>query len=105
MTESIRIDKWLWQARLATTRSLAARLCDAGAVGIEGRGPVKPSYGLRPGEVVAVPRGRFLFKVKVRTLGTRRGPPAEARLLYDEIESPIPLQAPPEPWTPLLDDA
>jgi ribosomal 50S subunit-recycling heat shock protein len=34
-----------------------------------------------------------LRRVSVLALGTRRGPPAEARLLYDEPEPPQPLRA------------
>ncbi|HUC64393.1 MAG TPA: S4 domain-containing protein, partial [Stellaceae bacterium] len=31
-----RLDKWLWFARFARTRSLAAKLCAEGAVSIAG---------------------------------------------------------------------
>jgi len=105
MTEATRIDKWLWAARFAKTRSGASRLCQAGAVLVEGKGRVKPSCPLRIGDTVQVPRGSFLHTVRVVDFATRRGPPAEARRLYDETRPPEPLTGPlnaEEPWTPLL---
>jgi hypothetical protein len=40
--------------------------------------------------------------VAIRALGERRGPPAEARALYDETRPPEPLREP-TAWEPLLD--
>jgi hypothetical protein len=38
----------------------------------------------------------------VLALGTRRGPASEARRLYEEISSPVPLFDIPPVWEPLL---
>ena len=46
---SVRIDKWLWAARLYKSRSLAAQACNAGHVKIGGN-RVKPSRDIRAGE-------------------------------------------------------
>jgi ribosome-associated heat shock protein Hsp15 len=101
---SRRLDQWLWFARFAKSRSLAARLCAAGAVAVNGTVVSKPSHAVRVGDAVALPQGRLRRTVRVRDLGARRGPPREARLLYDEAAAPVPLSATVPAWTPLLED-
>jgi ribosome-associated heat shock protein Hsp15 len=97
-----RIDLWLWYARFAKTRSLAARLCEAGAVTING-GIVEKASSVRVGDTVSAPQGRMRRTVAVRALGERRGPPAEARMLYEETHPPEPLRQH-EAWDPLLEN-
>ena len=89
--ETLRIDKWLWFARLARTRSGAARLCEAGLVVIGGATILKPHHLVRPGDTVSVANGRHRRHLVVQALGERRGPASEARLLYDEPTPPEPL--------------
>ena len=98
------IDKWLWFARLARTRSLAARLCAAGLVSVAGAAVLKPHHPVRVGDRVTVAQGRVRRRLIVLALGQRRGPAAEARLLYDEPEPPQPLGRIDPTWTPLLDE-
>jgi ribosome-associated heat shock protein Hsp15 len=86
---SCRIDIWLWRARFAKTRSLAAALVERGAVRLTHQGRQtrldKPSRVVHPGdEIVFVRDGRVTI-VRVEALGERRGPPAEARALYVPI--------------------
>jgi ribosome-associated heat shock protein Hsp15 len=95
-----RVDLWIWYARFAKTRSLAARLCGAGAVTVNGQ-PVGKAASVKVGDTVSVPQGRMRRTVEVRALGERRGPPAEARELYLETRPPEPLAAAPE-WESLL---
>lgn len=99
---TLRLDKWLWHARLAKTRSLAARLCAAGAVELAGRPVVKPNQAVRIGSRITVVQGRHRRRVEVLGLGTRRGPAAEAQTLYRELAPPEPLARIPEDWVPLL---
>jgi ribosome-associated heat shock protein Hsp15 len=101
---SIRIDKWLWFARMAKTRSLAARLCAAGLVTVGGVTVLKPHHPVRVGDPVTVAQGRARRRLVVMALGQRRGPAAEARLLYDEPDQPLPLGRIDPAWTPLLDE-
>ena len=87
---SCRADVWLWRARFFKTRSLSARFVEDGRVrlhraGVETRLD-KPSRGLRVGDGIVMAVGGRLVTVKVEGLGERRGPPAEARLLYSELE-------------------
>lgn len=100
-TPSRRLDQWLWFARLAKSRSLAARLCAAGAVAVNGRPVTKAGHLVRTGDAVSIPQGQFRRLVRVEALGTRRGPAAEARQLYEEPWAPVPLRLPIE-WMPLL---
>jgi ribosome-associated heat shock protein Hsp15 len=103
--QTLRLDKWLWQARFAKTRSLAARLCAAGLVRVGGATAHKPAHPLHLGDIVSVPRGRQLFTIEVVAFGTRRGPPAEARTLYRETAPPAPLDTAESDWTPLLSES
>jgi len=97
-----RLDQWLWFARFAKSRSLAARLCTAGAVAVNGKPVRKPNQTVRVGDVVVVPQGGWQRTVRVVALGLRRGPAAEARMLFDEASAaPIPKSA--GDWAPLLD--
>src|SRR5690348_18254650 len=84
----LRLDKWLWFARFAKTRSLAAKLCSGGQVTVGGAAVAKPGHLVRLGDTVTIVHGRSLRRVTVLALGNRRGPPAEARLLYAEPEPP-----------------
>lgn len=79
-----RLDKWLWHARFAKTRALAQKLIERGQVSVNGVVAEKAGAPVHAGDAVAVVLGPMRRTVIVRALGTRRGPPAEARTLYDE---------------------
>ncbi len=101
----MRLDKWLWFARLARTRSLAARLCGAGLVSVGATAAPKPHHPVRAGDVVTVAQGRVRRRVVVRAFAERRGPATAASGLYDEPDPPVPLAALAPAWTPLFDEA
>ncbi len=90
--DAIRLDKWLWYARLFTSRSKATRLCREGRIRVDGRVTRKADHRVAPGSVLTVPMPREIWVVRVLAVGTRRGPPEEARRLYETIP-PRPLQA------------
>jgi ribosome-associated heat shock protein Hsp15 len=93
--ESQRIDKWLWFSRIMKTRSLAPALVNGGAVRVNRQRIAKPSHPVAPGDVLTLAvRGRVMV-VKILELGARRGPSAEARLLYDDLSLPPPGPASP----------
>jgi len=94
----------LWFARLAKSRSLAARLCAEGAVLINGAVARKASQTIRIGDTIVVPQGRWRRAVRIVALGMRRGPAAEARSFYEEIGRPVATAEPAARWTPLLVD-
>ena len=100
-----RLDQWLWFARFVKSRSLAARLCAASAVTINGSTVTKPNQAVRVGDIVIVSQSGWRRTVRVCGLGVRRGPASEARLLYEEQAAPLRLSAVPSDWIPLLDSA
>jgi ribosome-associated heat shock protein Hsp15 len=79
----VRVDKWLWAARLLKTRTLAAEAVKGGRVHVNGQA-IKPSRDLRPGDRVELTLGPVRRTVDVRATATRRGPAAEAERLYEE---------------------
>ena len=85
--ESVRVDKWLWAARMFKTRSQATKACDAGHVSIDGAS-AKASRPVKPGVTVNVlaPGGRrILF---VLALDDKRGPATVAQTLYEDRTPP-----------------
>jgi ribosome-associated heat shock protein Hsp15 len=88
MDEGVRVDKWLWAARLVKTRGIAADAVKGGRVHVNGRA-VKPSRELRPGDRVEITAGALRRTVVVRALAERRGPAREAALLYEETPESI----------------
>jgi ribosome-associated heat shock protein Hsp15 len=99
----LRLDQWLWFARFVKSRSLAARLCATGAVRVNGGPVTKPNRPVRVGDVVMLPQGGWQLTVRVLALGVRRGPAAEARLLYEEEAAAVHLRDLALDWEPLLD--
>ena len=85
---TLRLDKWLWHARFARTRSLAAKLVAGARFRINGNPTDKAHHAVRPGDVLTFPLGPHIRVIKVLALGTRRGPAPEARLLYDDLDPP-----------------
>ena len=83
-----RADKWLWQARFFKTRRLAADLVSAGRVRLNGVHLKKPASALKPGDTLTFPQGRHIRVVRILALAERRGPAAEARLLYEDLSPP-----------------
>ena len=90
MSEAQRLDKWLWFARFAKSRTLAARLCADGRVRINRAVAGKPSATVRPGDVLTFPQGPHIRVVRILQPGARRGPAEEARTLYEDLAPPAP---------------
>jgi ribosome-associated heat shock protein Hsp15 len=91
-----RIDKWLWFARLAKTRTAAQALAVSGRVRVNRERIQSASRPLRVGDVLTVALESGVKVLKVATLGERRGPAPEARLLYEDL-TPPPVPGEPEP--------
>lgn len=83
--ERIRVDKWLWAARLVKTRALAADAVKSGRVKVNGVA-AKPSKEVGAGDRLELRTGPVRMTVDVRGIAPRRGPAAEAALLYDETD-------------------
>jgi ribosome-associated heat shock protein Hsp15 len=81
---AIRIDQWLWAARLFKTRTQANQACRGGRVQVAGRA-VKPAHALQPGEIVCVKQPPILRQYRVKDLAVKRVSAALARGLVEEI--------------------
>ena len=86
MSESLRIDKWLWHARFCKTRGLAQEKAAKGHIRLNGHRIEKASAAVRIGDVMTLPAGGRVVSLKVLGLGLRRGPASEAQLLYEVIQ-------------------
>ncbi len=84
----VRLDKWLWAARLYKTRQLAADEVARGRVEVNGQ-PAKASRELRPGDRVTLRQGPVEREVVVRGLATVRGPAPVAQALYEETAASV----------------
>ncbi len=85
MSESQRLDKWLWCARFYKTRALAVEAIQGGHVHVNGQ-RAKPSRAIRPGDRLRITRGFETWEITIESLATRRGPATEAQKLYTEDE-------------------
>lgn len=87
-----RIDVWLWRARFAKTRPLAAAMVERGAVRLTHNGVQtrldKASRSVHLGDGLVFALGGRLIDVRVEAFGERRGPAEEARTLYSLSEPP-----------------
>jgi ribosome-associated heat shock protein Hsp15 len=84
----MRIDKWLWTARLFKTRTMAAAAVSGGRVHVNGVA-VKPSREVQSGDELEITVGAVRRTVTVRGAAERRVSAAEAASLYDETEESI----------------
>jgi ribosome-associated heat shock protein Hsp15 len=80
-----RLDKWLWFARFAKTRTLATKLVTSGFVRVNGRRIDNAAKAVAVGDVITVALSRTTAVVRIDDLGERRGPATEARALYSHL--------------------
>ena len=88
MAETLRLDKFLWFARIAKTRALAQALIEAGHIRRNGQPVERPSATVRVGDVLTLAQQGRVRVLRTETLPARRGPPAEARACYCELTEP-----------------
>jgi ribosome-associated heat shock protein Hsp15 len=88
MDDGVRVDKWLWAARLVKTRALAQEAVKGGRVHVNGRA-TKPGKELKPGDRLELVTGPVRRTVDVLALSHHRRPAPEAALLYDETPESI----------------
>lgn len=92
--DSQRIDKWLWCARFFKTRTLASKIVSNGQIRLTRDGATqrveKPSFLIKAEDELAFAIGEHLKVIKILHCGTRRGPAAEAKLLYIDNSPPPP---------------
>lgn len=87
--QRVRLDKWLWAARFFKTRAVATEAVNGGRVHLNGQ-RAKPSKDVRAGDEIVITRaGASPMILSVRLVSDRRGPAAEAQLLYEELPESV----------------
>ncbi len=84
-TDRQRLDKWLWFARMARTRTSAAQLVADGRVRLNGQRITQAAKAVKPGDVLTIALQRDVRLLRIVATGERRGPYEEARLLYTDM--------------------
>lgn len=87
MADQLRLDKFLWFARIVKTRALAQALVEEGRVRRNGQVVERPSAAVRVGDVLTFAQRGAVRVLRIEVLPARRGPPAEARSSYSEPEA------------------
>jgi ribosome-associated heat shock protein Hsp15 len=81
--DQVRIDRWLWAARLFKTRSAAADAVHGGRVHVNGE-RVKPSKIIRTGDTLGVTVRTVRRTLIVTGVAERRGTASAALTMYAE---------------------
>jgi ribosome-associated heat shock protein Hsp15 len=89
MSETQRLDKWLWFSRFFKSRTSAAKACNGGKVRINSQIAAKAAATIKVDDVLTFPRGDHIRVIKVLDLGQRRGPAPEAQELYEDLAPPV----------------
>ena len=87
-----RLDRWLFFSRAVKSRSLAAKLVQAGRVRINRDKATQAAALVKPGDVLTVTLDRRILVLRVIEPGSRRGPAEEARRLYEDLSPPAPTK-------------
>ncbi len=86
--EKLRLDKWLWYARLFKSRTLAAQQISQGGFRVNRAVVRKSHHAVQPGDVVTFAKGPYVRVIEILALGQRRGPASEAQKLYRDLNPP-----------------
>ena len=86
--ERLRVDKWLWVARLTKSRTLAAEAVTGGRVQVNGQ-RVKPGREVGPGDRIEITLGEVRRSLVIRGIAQRRGPASVAASLYEETAESV----------------
>lgn len=86
--DTMRLDRFLWFARIVRTREIAQDMAASGRLRLNGRAVDKAAATIRIGTVIAFanPGGR-VRALRIMALPHRRGPPEEGRACYEELLS------------------
>ena len=88
MSNSLRIDRWLFFCRFFKTRSNATAAVTGGHVRINGE-RVAPGARVQVGDRIELVRDRLPYSMDVTAIPSRRGPAPEARACYEEDEAVV----------------
>jgi len=85
-SETLRIDKWLWEVRLFKSRSLATDACKAGKVKMDSSN-VKASKEIKEGDTITVSLNPLFKTIRVKQFPKSR---VNAKLVPDFMEDLTP---------------
>lgn len=85
--DGLRIDKFLWFARLARTRALARKIAEKGRIRCDGRRIDRAHAMVRVGDVLSVPMSDGVRVIQIDTLPERRVSPKLVAEVYRTVES------------------
>jgi len=85
-SETLRIDKWLWEVRLFKSRSLATDACKAGKVKMDGSN-VKASKEIKEGDTITVSLNPLFKTIRVKHFPKSR---VNTKLVPDYMEDLTP---------------
>ena len=85
MTEKIRLDTWLWYARLYKSRSLSSKAILSGKLRVNSNKIIKPASKVKINDVLTINHLNMVRIIQVQSLAIRRGPASEAQKLYKDL--------------------
>jgi ribosome-associated heat shock protein Hsp15 len=85
---AVRLDKWIWAARLAKTRSIAREWIQAGKVQFNGQ-RTKPGKMVELGALVRVPAGWDIKELHIRLILDKRQSATIAQTMYEETHESV----------------
>lgn len=85
--DALRLDKWLFHARLFKSRGLAAARIEGGGIRLNGQPCRKPGRTVKIGDRLVISAHGRVRSLEIVALGARRGPASEAKELYREDDS------------------
>ncbi len=96
MSDSQRIDKWLYFTRFAKTRAAAQEMIAGGHVAVNDEKVLKASREIKAGDELNILRGSVRFFVRVAGFAERRVGASVAQTLYEQMQEPENLAPPPK---------
>jgi ribosome-associated heat shock protein Hsp15 len=81
----MRLDRFLWFARFAKTRSAAQALAQTGTFRVDGRRIERGHVAVRVGSILAFVQGSRVRAIRIEKLPPRRGPAPEAQACYSDL--------------------
>ncbi|HBN46795.1 MAG TPA: heat-shock protein Hsp15 [Prevotella sp.] len=87
VSESARIDKWLWAVRIFKTRSVAADAIKNSRVTIDGSN-VKPSHVIKAGDIISVKKPPVTYSFKVLACIEQRVGAKLIPQVYENVTDP-----------------
>lgn len=87
-TDRLRVDLWIWRARLTKTRMLAQELIAAGRVRVNRDKVRAAGRRVGPGDVITIAGPRAVRVLRVVACPDRRGSAGDTVGLYEDLTRP-----------------